>query len=236
MKHSLKSLIDFTTGATDGEIGDVKEFYFDDETWTIRYLKVGTDNWRSRGVVLISTSALLAPDWKNKLFPGDLSKEQIRNSPEMNKKFPVSGQQEIRLNQYYPWASYWEVGEWASVPLLSINISTKESEVQKQPKVIDRDKHLRSTDRVIGYNIKTIVGDVEDFFIDTSNWSIQHMIVDAGNWFPGKKVTISPDLIKEINWEISGVIINASVEHVKNNPEYDAYKQLSTAYESILKN
>jgi len=47
---------------------------------------------------------------------------------------------------------------------------------------------------------------------------------------------ISPDLIKEINWETSEVIINAPVEQVKDSPEYDASKQLSTEYESILKN
>jgi len=61
-------------------------------------------------------------------------------------------------------------------------------------------------------------------------------VVDTGNWFPGKKVTISSDLIKEINWETSEVIINASVEQVKNSPEYDVSKQLSPVYESILKN
>jgi hypothetical protein len=77
---------------------------------------------------------------------------------------------------------------------------------------------------------------VEDFIVDDSNWTINYMVVDTGNWFPGKKVTISPDWIKEINWETSEVTVNASVEQVKNSPEYDASKHLSIEYEANLKN
>ena len=42
MKRSIKSLVGYTMGATDGEIGKVKEFYFDDQSWTIRHLIVET--------------------------------------------------------------------------------------------------------------------------------------------------------------------------------------------------
>ena len=31
--------------ATDGEIGEVYEFYFDDESWMIRYLVVDVGSW-----------------------------------------------------------------------------------------------------------------------------------------------------------------------------------------------
>jgi len=233
MKHSVKSLIGFTMGATDGEIGEVKDFYFDDETWTVRYLIVDTGNWLSGRVVLISTSALLAPDWKNKVFPVDLSKEQIKNSPEINTELPVSRQEEIKLNQYYPWASYWQIGGWGSAPLLSVPISARESETKKQPKVMDKDKHLRSTDKVTGYNIKTVdgeVGDVEDFLINISTWKIEFMLIDTGDWFPGKKVLISPDRIKEIDWDNGAVIIDTTIAQVKSSPEYDPKQEFTKVY------
>lgn len=233
MKHSVKSLIGFTMGATDGEIGKVKEFYFDDETWTIRYLIVDTGNWLSGRVVLISTLALLVPDLKNKVFPVDLLREQIKNSPDINTESPVSRQEEIRLNHYYPWASYWEVGghNVGSVPLVSNPIYTKES--QMQPKVKDKDKHLRSTGRVTGYNIRTTdgeVGDVEDFLIDINTWKIEFMLIDTGNWFSGKKVLISPDRIKEIDWETGAVVIDTTMEQVKSSPEYDPKQEFTKVY------
>ena len=59
MKRNIKSLTGFTMGATDGEIGKVKEFYFDDETWTIRYLIVETGSWLNHRKVLIAPEALL---------------------------------------------------------------------------------------------------------------------------------------------------------------------------------
>jgi hypothetical protein len=83
MKRNVKNLIGYTMGATDGEIGKVKEFYFDDHTWTIRYLVVETGNWLNERKVLISPQALLKPDWEGKVFPVNLTKEQIKNSPDI---------------------------------------------------------------------------------------------------------------------------------------------------------
>jgi sporulation protein YlmC with PRC-barrel domain len=54
MLRNIKDLIGFRIAAKDGEIGKVKDFYFDDETWTIRYLIVKTGDWLSTREVLIS--------------------------------------------------------------------------------------------------------------------------------------------------------------------------------------
>ena len=92
MKRSINSLIGYAIGATDGEIGKVKEFYFDDLTWTVRYLVVETGNWLNGRKVLLSPQALLTPDWKNEVFPINLTKEKIKNSPILilNNRFPAS--------------------------------------------------------------------------------------------------------------------------------------------------
>src|SRR5690349_6541754 len=103
MKRSAKNLIGFTMGATDGEIGKVKEFYFDDKTWTIRYLIVETGSWLFGRKVLISPQAVVTPDWENNVFPVNLTKEQIKNSPDIDTEKTVSRQQEIELYAHYPW-------------------------------------------------------------------------------------------------------------------------------------
>jgi len=54
MLCSLKDMDRYSIGATDGEIGMVKDFYFDDIAWVIRYLIVETGSWLSRRQVLIS--------------------------------------------------------------------------------------------------------------------------------------------------------------------------------------
>jgi hypothetical protein len=97
MRRNVKNLVGFSMGATDGEFGKVDEFYFDDETWTIRYLIVKTGGWLFGRKVLISPTALKEPDWESKIFPVNLTKEQIKNSPDIDTERTISRQQEIEL-------------------------------------------------------------------------------------------------------------------------------------------
>jgi uncharacterized protein YrrD len=238
----------FAMGATDGDIGKVKDFYFDDVTWTIRYLVVETGNWLLNRKVLISPEALLQCDWTNETFPVNLTKEQIKNSPDIDTDQPVSRQHEMELYAHYPWTNYWGAGILAGgvgtagmimpMPSVPMEEAVKNSKNTPDTEAVG-DPHLRSAKTVQGYTIHALddtIGDVEDFIVDDSNWTINYVLVNTGNWFPGKKVIISPDLITEIKWETSEVIVNAPVEQVKNSPEYDASKQLSTEYEAVLKN
>lgn len=247
MKRTIKNMIGFTMGATDGEIGKVTDFYFDDKTWTIRYLVVETGNWLLNRKVLISPEALLQTDWSKDIFPVNLTKVQIENSPNIDTDQPVSRQHEMDLYAHYSWTNYWGGGLWAGslgtagmmMPISSIPMDEVEKSKNNPNAEADGDPHLRSAKSLQGYTLHAIddtIGEVEDFIVDDSNWLINYMVVDTGNWFPGKKVIISPNSIKDINWGTSEVIINTSVEQVKNSPEYDASKQPDEAYESVLKN
>lgn len=240
MKRRLDSLNGFTIGGTDGEIGKVKEFYFDDNSWTIRYIIVETGSWLSGRKVLLSPLAVIKTDWKEKVFIVDLTTEQIKNSPNADTDKPVSRQHERELYGYYNWGStYWGGGMGMGMyPIAMDPTMLKENDVSVND-TTDDDPHLRSTDKVTGYNIKATdgeIGDVEDFIISDSNWSIDFILVDTGNWFPGKKVLIAPKMIKEINWETSTVIVNASEDKVKNSPEYQPDEELSESYEANLQN
>ena len=252
MKRRIESLTGFSIGATDGEIGKVKEFYFDDQTWTIRYLIVDTGGWLTGRKVLISPEAVLTPDWDQQIFPVNLTKEQVKNSPDIDTEKPVYRQQEIELQKYYGWPGYWGGGFgagnlWAggigTTGMMLPGALTPEQALKNETNTHEEQKnenpHLRSTEQVKGYNIKAVdgeVGDVEDFIINDSTWAIDFIIVDTGNRFPGKKVIISPKWIREINWDTSSVVINASVEQIKNSPEYQPSQELSESYEANLKN
>jgi uncharacterized protein YrrD len=232
MKQSAKKITGFTMGATDGEIGKVKEFYFDDESWVVRYLIVDTGNWLFGRVVLISTEAIIATDWNNKIFSVNLTKEQIKNSPDINTELPVSRQEEMKLQKYYPWVKYWGGGYYGgggdvlaispgpvAMGLPRTNLTETETEQEK-----NADKHLRSTEKVTGYKIKAVdgeIGDVEDFIVDESKWEIDFLLIDTGKWLPGKKVLISPKLINEIDWETSTASVETSVAFIKSSPAYD---------------
>jgi hypothetical protein len=78
------------------------------------------------------------------------------------------------------------------------------------------------------------IGHVEDFVIDTGTWHIRYMVVDTRNWWPGKKVLVSPLWIDHIDWDTTQVTVNLSCERVKDSPEYDVSVPLGRAYEARL--
>jgi uncharacterized protein YrrD len=248
MKRTIENLLGFTMGATDGEIGKVTDYYFDDVNWKIRYLVVETGNWLSNRKVLISPEALLECDWQNEKFPVNLTKEQIKNSPDINTEKPISRKHEMELYAHYPWTDYWNGSIWAgglgtSGMMMPVSTLPMEEAIKDSFKTNnaekDSDSHLRSVKKIQGYTINALdgkIGDIEDFIVDDNNWKINYMVVDTGNWFPGKKVTLSPNWVKEINWDESKVTVKATIEQVKNSPEYDASKHLSNDYEANLQN
>ena len=66
MHYSVKDLKGYAIGATDGDIGKLDDFYFDDGSWTIRYLVAETGSWLLNRKVLISPFALGKADLSRK--------------------------------------------------------------------------------------------------------------------------------------------------------------------------
>jgi len=107
MLSKVKTLKGYKLNGLDGEIGKVKEFYFDDLHWTIRYLVANTGNWLTGRRVLISPYALVAIFGEKQCIDINLTKKQIENSPPLNSDEPVSRQFEENYYGYYGWPMYW---------------------------------------------------------------------------------------------------------------------------------
>jgi uncharacterized protein YrrD len=219
--------------AKDGVIGEVTEFYFDDQTWTVRYLIVKTGSWLSGRKVLISPVALIKGARQNGFFPVNLTKEQIMNSPDIDTDEPVSRRHEIELYNYYAWDNYWGSGFYGGGYMLPAgSFAPFEQEIEKASAGADRqpegEQHLRSSERVTGYHIHAANGDighVADFILEENGWKINFIVVDTHNWIGGKKVLIGVKHIKEIEWENSKLFLDittAAVEKCKlfNKSDY----------------
>ena len=243
MKHNVENLVGFSMIETDGEIGKVEEFYFDDQSWTIRYLIVKTGNWFSQKKVLISPRVLNQPDWESQQFPVSLTKNQIENSPDIDTDKPVSRQNEEALSTYYTWDNYWGddahgAGIFGAMPsdLYESDMVTAPQNEEYTPDP-NANTHLRSTNEVKGYTIHATddeIGKVIDYIIDDTNWKINYLVVECGSWLSSKKVLLSTQKITEVNWENKAVMVNISTEQVKNSPEYDDSNPLDDQYEKNL--
>ena len=229
MQRNIKSLIGYGMEATDGDIGKVEDFYFEDTTWIIRYLILKTGNWFLYREVLIAPEAIVKRYKAPGIFAVNLSKEQIRTSPDIDTDKPVSRQQVRELYGHYAWQRYGGSGFYAggsaaamdNVPIIDEKIM---KEADPNDKRSDDDLHLRSTKKIMGYHIHASDGDfghVSDFIFDDANWQIMHLVVDSHNWFGGKQFLIETETIKEIQWENSKVVLNISINEIKDCPLFD---------------
>jgi sporulation protein YlmC with PRC-barrel domain len=232
----------YAIAASDGRLGTVSDFLFDDATWAVRWLVVDTGNWLSGRKVLLPPSALRHLDREGREFSVELSMQQVKDSPDIATDWPVSRQMETDVYDYYGWSPYWGMGLYMGGYGLSGSCIVESSYLESMRRTErtadtrrnDGDPHLRSIKAVTGYHVHASdgeVGHVEDFLLDDADWSIHFLIVDTKNWWPGKKVLISPQLAREINWSDRLVNLNADRQKVVASPAYDASKVIDGAYE-----
>ena len=108
MLSKVKTLNGYSIQNTNAEtIGKVKDIYFDDRHWTVRYLVANTGKWLTGRKVLLSPYALVAVNTDHENIVADLTKKQIEDSPSLDSDKPVSKQFESDYYGYYGWPNYW---------------------------------------------------------------------------------------------------------------------------------
>ena len=137
MLSIAKTLKGYTLHSLDGEIGRVREFYFDDRHWTVRYLVAETGNWLTGRQVLISPYALGGVVQGEQHITVALTKKQIEGSPSLDSDKPVSRQFEEAYNQYYGWPMYWGGPyNWGVIPTSSATAETGTPSKMRSPGII----------------------------------------------------------------------------------------------------
>ena len=244
MLWNAASLKGYAIEATDGRLGTVSDFLFDDASWLVRWLVVDTGKWLSGRKVLLPPSALGHLDQKREQFSVRLTMREVKDSPDIDADRPVSRQMENHVYDYYGWNPYWTSGlymggymgaYWGGgmVPPLSQEARRREEHMISTQRE-DEDPHLRSIAAVTGYHIHALdgeIGHVEDLFVEDADWSIRYLLVDTKNWWPGKKVLISPRSAQTIDWQHKLVNLNVNRQKVKDSPTYDASTTIDRPYE-----
>jgi hypothetical protein len=254
MLRSMKDLEGYTIRATDGDIGQVKDFYFDDVSWVVRYLVVETGSWLSSRKVLVSPIAIGSSDWTGRVLPASITKEQVKNSPDIDTDKPVSRQHEMQYLQYYGYPSYWGgVNFWGNsiypgAMLTGVGYASsgaeflvgqaergrEEAETEGSQK---GDPHLRSGNEVLRYHIEATdggMGQVKGLLIDEETWAIRYLIVETSNWWFGHQVLIAPQWIQGISWPDATITVKVTRQAVKDAPRYDPSAPPSRDHEMSL--
>jgi len=197
MLHLLMDLVDASAMATDGDLGRVRNFLFDDRSWAIRYLIIDVGSWLKRRDVVISLEAMDKLDWGDQTFHLRLTKEQVRNSPDVDSKKPVSRQQEIALREYYGWPAYWR--NLGDADYASIRVAAG----REFPVKDGEDPHLRSAEDVAGYQVWAADGEIgrlENFIVDESCRRIDYLDVKSGDWLQSRSMLVPTQWVSTVSW------------------------------------
>lgn len=254
MLKTFDEITGYTLGASDGEVGQVHDLFFDDEDWVVRYLVVQTGSWLNSRKVLISPYSLGEADGAHQTLQVHLNQEQVRNSPEVDTDMPVSRQHEMAYADYYRYPYYWEgSGYWGDGlyfptlmapdfpgggPMGRVQATVPPDYLRAEAsRHASDDPHLRSCRAVVGYGVHATdgaVGTITNMLVDEATWAIRYVVIETGHWWKGHKVLVPPQWITSVSWLEQQVHIHLGQETIRNSPPYDSDAALSREQETAL--
>ncbi len=240
MLRNVNDLYGFSVLAGDGPIGKVRDCYFDDVTWTVRFIVVETGPGLGGRKVLISPLGIHGVDWAGQTLAASMTLAQVKASPDVDTRKPVSRQHEVEQFAYYGYPYYWGDAQlWGGGPRPGTSLrGYASSGLPNEPRATasfvdaqlklhqDRgdDPHLRSCSAVEKYHLHAIDGDighVESFLVDDEAWAIRYLVVNTSDWWLGHQTLIAPSWIADISWLDATVSVDLTRQSIKAAPTFD---------------
>jgi hypothetical protein len=106
--RSTRHVTGYALMAEDGEVGEVGDFIINDHTWAIEYMLITTGNWWSGKNVLIAPRWTESINWAESKVFVRVSRDVIKESPELASESLISRDYEERLHQHYQHKGYWD--------------------------------------------------------------------------------------------------------------------------------
>ena len=233
--------------ASDGRIGTVSDFLFDDTTWKLRWMVVDTGTWLTGRKVLIHPSAIARVNYEQQEVPVYLKRAQVEDSPDIARDAPVSRQMQDNLYGYYGWDPLWGGGNFfggysgLAGPVMALPSYQQDAELLDRPLPgllpEEGDPHLRSINEVTGYHVHATdgrIGHIENVVMDDAAWGIRYLIVDTRDWWFGQHVLVSPFAVREVSWSRHEIRTDLTRDQVKASPPWDPAAMIDQAYEKRL--
>ena len=230
MLRQIKELGTYRLHATDGDIGHLEQFYFDDRDWKIRFFVVDIGTWLHGKKVLMSPSAIIGVDASTKTINAGFTKQQVQESDDVRTHKPEGLEQPHDYSLYLGWPYY-----------LGLNaLNDPEKGGSSEPSFRQAyDEHLRSSKVVSRYHVMAVDGEfgqIEDGIVDDQTWTIQYVVSTVGNWWSAKKVLLPTEWILWVNAVESNVYVSLTRNNIATAPAFDPEKPLTQDLEIALHN
>ncbi|HEY5061253.1 MAG TPA: PRC-barrel domain-containing protein, partial [Gemmatimonadaceae bacterium] len=93
----------------------------------------------------------------------------------------------------------------------------------------------RSLKDLEGYAVSATdgeIGRVVDFLLDDEQWAVRYLVVEAGGFFGGRRILISPIAFREVDWSTRQYHLALTMAQVK--PEWNGKAAINRQYEQRL--
>lgn len=240
MLRSLTELEGYSLIATDGDLGHCRDFLFDDETWTVRYMVANTGPWLLGRKVLVSPAFIEQPRWESRGIPLTLKREQIEECPPLDTDAPVSRRYEQAYHDFFATPYYWMGnGLWGNYGYPGLMVPTPSAEQIPNARLDESpdETHLRSLKEVTGYRLRAHddnAGHLTDAIVDDQSWAIRFLVLDTSYLPFSKKLLIATEWITEVSWIDRELRIDVSAEQLEDAPEFDPSTPVNEAQETVL--
>jgi hypothetical protein len=204
MLTSMKSIFNYSIEAKDGLIGRIKDIYFDDETWFVKFFVVETQSFFRSNKVLITAAQAKRVNHLQKTVTVDLTISNIQQAPYAFSQKPVSVQAKEKIKAYY------KKSRTQNLQPDNLHSATLSPIRLNQP-------HLRSMREVTGYQVRSFsgpAGHLFDFLAYEEGWNIRYLIVGEGGLFNNSRVLIPPQMAQRILWEGKRIEIEATSDQL----------------------
>jgi hypothetical protein len=146
--NSVKNLLSYRVGTTDGLAGGIVDVYFNDQDWTVRHIVTSSHPTRLHKAALLPPAVIANVNASEQVLEASLSKEQVDALPSGASAVPVCRQYTMRSSS----SSH---GLVAADPHLRSAVAITGYEIN------DGEQHL---------------GVMHDFLIDTRTWKVAFIV------------------------------------------------------------
>jgi hypothetical protein len=222
MLRNLRALFGRPLVALDGEAGKVKDFLFDDRTWSIRYLIAETGTRLGNRPVLIPAIDFEAVDRNYGFIPVGLTSQEVRESPAPSSAQTVSSRSPLAIQRRRFLPHYW--APEAVYPAPSIIPPARDQMSVDEA----ANANLRSIREVIGYRVRGLngeIGTISDFVVDDATWVARHILVRTGFWLFSRTAQLSPNCIERLSLlgkDLTAAVTRSSVRWFEARPRHRA--------------
>lgn len=214
---SARALYEFSALAEGKTVGHVRNSYFEEESFLVRYLVVDGERLKKSRHLLISPEAIERIDTDRKIVSLSLPLKRIEECPFIMADLPLERQYELALRQYYEWIPYWKrVGAPAPpyVPEQKPPQSAGESDITTS---------LHSVSAITGGEVDAhsgSIGTLTDILVDVGVWRIRFLEVALTKLDGERRILIPVEMTGAINWPNNTVMVRATDDMLKTAPSY----------------